>query len=254
MEIEMDDIDRHLFVIGESVFRSLDEKTIESTADAMCELKIYAPPFKKIAVQIHSKPKDIFNWLNAKDIENAFSSMDVVNWSWKFDFDRVEYKSPYSYETTQWSKTLGFLSEQQVINLFFRNERIKTEKEALELLDSSRIFAGRILELLFVLLATKNIEKNTSEHKKYEKAIKAKISNVYKYTTVLRIGKITETCRSNNSTGATVRPHLRRGHIRTQHFGAGNKEIKKIFIQPVFVNADEGWIADQRKAYVVKAA
>lgn len=42
--------------------------------------------------------------------------------------------------------------------------------------------------------------------------------------------------------------------IRNQHFGEGNKEIKKIFIQPVFVNADEGWIENQRKAYVVKAA
>jgi hypothetical protein len=37
-----------------------------------------------------------------------------------------------------------------------------------------------------------------------------------------------------------------------QHFGVGNKETNKIFIQPVFVNADEGWIENQRKEYRIK--
>ena len=70
------------------------------------------------------------------------------------------------------------------------------------------------------------------------------------------MGEISETHTSNlqDNSHSSPRPHLRRGHIRNQHYGEGNKEIKKIFIQPVFVNADEGWIENQRKAYVVKAA
>ena len=49
-----------------------------------------------------------------------------------------------------------------------------------------------------------------------------------------------------------VRPHLRRGHLRNQRIGEGRKEVKQIFIQPVFVNADDGWIENQRKEYRVR--
>jgi hypothetical protein len=63
----------------------------------------------------------------------------------------------------------------------------------------------------------------------------------------LNIGKITETYRSNeNSSGGNVRPHLRRGHIRLQRYGEDFKEVKKIFIQPMFVNADKEWIEKQK--------
>jgi hypothetical protein len=46
-------------------------------------------------------------------------------------------------------------------------------------------------------------------------------------------------------------PHLRRGHIRQrQHYGPGNHFVKKIWIAPVFVNADPDFV-NQRAAYNV---
>lgn len=51
--------------------------------------------------------------------------------------------------------------------------------------------------------------------------------------------------------GRRVRPHLRRGHVRRQHYGPGREFIRQVFIEPVFVNADEGWIAE-RTAYNVR--
>ena len=117
-----------------------------------------------------------------------------------------------------------------------------------------RLLQRGFFATLVTTLATKNVIKETQEIKKHGPKSK-KRPRTHKYITTIKIGKITETYSSNESSaGYTVRPHLRRGHIRNQHFGEGNKEIKKIFIQPVFVNADEGWIENQRKAYVIKAA
>jgi hypothetical protein len=107
------------------------------------------------------------------------------------------------------------------------------------------------LTTLITTLATKNVIKETQEIKVHGPKSK-KRPRTHKYITTIKIGKITETLRSSESSGGSVRPHRRRGHIRMQHFGVGNKETKKIFIQPVFVNADEGWIENQRKEYRVK--
>ena len=75
----------------------------------------------------------------------------------------------------------------------------------------------------------------------------------YDYITTIKIGKITETMRSDGDGQSSVRPHLRRGHIRNQRVGKGLEEVKPIFISPVFVNADEGWINNQRKEYRIAA-
>ena len=45
-------------------------------------------------------------------------------------------------------------------------------------------------------------------------------------------------------TGRTVRAHFRRGFVRQQHYGKGNELIKKVWIAPVFVNADGDWVGE----------
>lgn len=70
------------------------------------------------------------------------------------------------------------------------------------------------------------------------------------YTTTIRIGaEAQRTAQAESqSSGRTVRPHLRRGHIRRQHFGPGREMQKSIWIEPTFVN---GLVPDEREAYNV---
>ena len=257
----MKDEDRHLFVIGHNVFKSIDKESLQQTLDAMFELDVYHPPFKKIDIRIDSKVKDFFSWINAINTGD-FDDNENISWTWMYEFYiNDEDKDSFHYAV---NRGWGFEDEKESIKTAYRSgfiaqimktDNLSTLEDGVRaFIENERSLARRVLELLVASLAIKNIEKATVEHKKFEKIKTNKTSQVYKYITTLKIGKITETYRSDGLSNTTVRPHMRRGHIRNQHFGEGNKEVKKIFIQPVFVNADEGWIENQRKAYVIKAA
>lgn len=101
---------------------------------------------------------------------------------------------------------------------------------------------GEILKLLVVLLATRNAMKERKECKLLKLGIGSKERN--RYTTTIKIGKVTEHTEPSQA-GGKKRPHLRRGHVRRQHYGPHNELVKQIFVEPVFVNADEGWIAER---------
>ena len=83
------------------------------------------------------------------------------------------------------------------------------------------------------------------DSKKYRKG--------YPYTTTLTIGKVTENYDGSEFTGVSRRPHLRRGHVRTQHYGPRNEMTKKVFIPSVFVNGSED-LKSNRVAYNVSFA
>lgn len=109
------------------------------------------------------------------------------------------------------------------------------------------------VKALLVLLVTKNAEKDRVENKPNSSSAKHRnASKNFAYTTTIRIGKITENCKSGG-TGSPMRPHLRRGHVRNQRYGEGRREIKQIFIAPVFINADKEYVESQRLAYKIRA-
>jgi hypothetical protein len=118
--------------------------------------------------------------------------------------------------------------------------------------ESARRMAGHYVITLVVLLATKNASKTTEKIKKHGPKSR-KRPREYDYITTIKIGKITETQRGDGDGQSSVRPHLRRGHIRNQRVGKGLSEVKPIFIQPCFINADESWINNQRKEYRIAA-
>lgn len=101
-----------------------------------------------------------------------------------------------------------------------------------------------IRRLLIVMLATRNTVKTTHRDKLAARGI-GRNKGRYVDTTYIKIGAITE--HSSGSDGTTRIPHLRRGHIRNQRFGPGLSETRKIWIEPTFINVDQGWIAERKE-------
>lgn len=99
-----------------------------------------------------------------------------------------------------------------------------------------------IAEFLITVLATRNIVKHTVERKSVKLGI-GKKNNRYRYSTTISLPDELEDCSEHSTQGQPKCPHLRRGHIRRQHYGPHNSFIKKIWIQPVFVNADENYVS-----------
>lgn len=250
-------MDRQLFVLGPDVWPAMDPETVKATAISMHDAGIYAPPYKQFDLTCVGVSKHIFKWIfpdletvegyeqEIKDIENE---LYILRFRYQWNDDGTyHYWMAFDYKKED---PLYFHSTDPELLRKFSNPAAAK--------DMNDLAADCFLTVLVVLLATKNSDKKKLvSPKRYDdpssfKGIK-KIKNTL-YNTIVRVsvGKITESMTSGANRGP-VRPHLRRGHIRLQHFGPGRKETKKIFIHPVFVNADEGWIENQRKEYRIKA-
>jgi len=230
-----------LFRLSHEIWDATSREEIKKTVDDMYELNIFHPPFKKFAIQIQFK--FLQKMLNSEYLGSA-EKCSII----------------YHFES------LGNLDVTCLLSLIDQDNKILVEKSPIdsmikkhpeykELILAFAVTGMDIMETLIVLLATKNHVKEEKFDKdiargRYNK--KQAYRKDYPITTTISIGKITETYEGQGGTGSKKRPHMRRGHIRTQHYGPGRELTQKIFIQPVFVNADEGWIAE-RRAYNVGA-
>jgi hypothetical protein len=114
--------------------------------------------------------------------------------------------------------------------------------------------AAQLIRLLVVSLGTRNVERVTKRNSLARFGLGKKPGADYDYVTTIRMGKLVVYDDDEpNHVGDTRRPHLRRGHVRNQHYGPKNQYIKRVWIAPVFVN---GYVPgdDHRTAYnVVKS-
>lgn len=106
-------------------------------------------------------------------------------------------------------------------------------------------YIGGYLDLLIVLLATKNVRKERVHNKLAKLGIG---KNRFEYTTTLRLP--VEFSEGRTRDGVAIRPHLRRGHKRDQWFPKAQVH-KAIWIEPCFVNADEDFVS-ARTSYSIR--
>lgn len=250
-------MDRQLFVLGAEIWSSIDKEGILNTGKSMRDAGIFNYPYEEFDLSVYGKTKNLIPWIFGaphgadeywkKLIEDETPSQvhyryyDCKGERYKYAM-RVDISGSYVFLPGDSDELLSRFSSISPDQAKYMND----------------MAADAFLDTLLVLLATRNIEKEVLEIPKRYKdpassgGVKQIKNKDYKYITTIKIGKITETLRSSSMSRGPVRAHLRRGHIRNQRFGEGLKEVKQVFIQPVFVNADEGWIENQRKEYRVK--
>jgi hypothetical protein len=230
----------HLFRLSPEVIDCFDIDDAVATYDDMAEMYLDQDPYDFYCVEVNTSFILKFSgFLGMGDGNFEETKRIAEKWVWVFQYQTFE-------DETYIGEVFVTLPSGRVANYSQSAIEDKAADAAITHIEQSlRCF-------LKVLLATKNIDKKTTfNHKRSVSPRTQKDAKRYSHTTLIKIGKITESYGSSTGSGGVKRAHLRRGHIRTQRFGKGNAEVKKIFIQPVFVNADENWINEQKTYRVV---
>ena len=251
----MKDDGYQLFRLSPLIWKSVTYEDIVATAQDMEEMCLLKAPFKKFAIEV---PWSFLNLLAEYEEDEELKS--YRNASLLYEYEMKDKIVNGLVKETIADLYLTGLDEAHHVIL-----KRKNVMEYITIKDDHIVDLGvgkeiiqmsySLYHILAVLLATKNHKAETTVNRNLM-AGKSNKKNAYRkdypYTTTISIGKITESHVGDGDDPRTVRPHLRRGHIRTQRFGPDRSFEKKIFIEPVFVNASQGWIA-KRAAYNVSS-
>jgi hypothetical protein len=248
-----------LFIIADEVWQNSSIDEIQATVDDMAAMDIFYPPCNhfEILIKAEALPHFFEKHTSRKLTEEEFNS------HYKNQYYRIELVIDAMEDWMKTSKgELMFVdrkSGQWIGGSWLNNKSLAEgalthaawQRENLARENTINL----VINLLLVTLATKNVERKSKPNLMAKQVIRSKaLKRDYEYTTTLTIGKVVGSERTEGDLGGwKVRPHLRRGHIREQRYGPNNQLLKKVFIQPVFVNAADG-VMSQRKAYNVRVA
>lgn len=199
---------RHLFVFSPGVLASLSDDELDATKAGLDEIGLYQMPYER-------------------DIYIEISALECIGPD--VDPDHSIIYGPFGTD--------------QVVGTAIHFG--KTGKVSFWMEYDDPVGIAFLRTALIVLLATKNADKRTTESKLAKLGIGKNIHRFAYTTTISLPGSLPSDC-DNPPRGGHIAPHLRRGHVRRQHHGAGNQLEKKIWIAPVFVNADPDFVVARR--------
>ena len=223
-----------LFIIGKDVMNALSDKIVAEVIADLTELGVCQLPYPKVDIRV---PAD--GVVGVWDDDDPHG-MRLRHPDW-FDADgKLRHIGDHVHLTF-----LG-VSLTSYDGLHVYNARsgktLRVEPDHLR-------ERGNIANALITVLATRNVVKDRKEDKLAKLGIgRNSGKHRYRYTTTIRLPAVMDDDEEHPSQGGHKAPHLRRGHIRNQHYGPRNQFIRKVWIKPVFVNADANFVS-ARAAY-----
>lgn len=231
----------HLFNIDASVWGALSEEEVTATVNGLKDFNLYHLPYddEDIILRIYHR-------------SNSWSEIRGLREGEDFAWDMVF--ADKSAEPIDFKLEVNLSGGKEEV----RCERLPIERDGRHFLHRFRILCrqrskeeqqAHYRDGLIAILASRGIEKRTRDAKdsKLKKFGIGKLRNDY-VTRIALSAQLDCGDADEARPGRPVRPHLRRGHARTQHYGLGNQQTKLIWIAPVFVNADEDFVST-RTAY-----
>lgn len=234
-----------LFLLSDEIVASLTCEEVDATIDDMFELGIAKLPYHMFAIQISTAAwqRIVYDATHQLDKYSVIKHPD--QWM-RFTYNLETLDTGQAITGKFNCMTSGGSDMFSMINA-----DTYMDAEGKLIVGGTISYTGcQLLRILTVVLATKNVVKTEVVNKLARLGIGLK-KNPYHKTTTLTIGKVTEKADGKGGhDGSHRRPHLRRGHKRDQRYGPNRQYTRQIFIEPIFVNADEGWVAE-RTAYNV---
>lgn len=218
------------FVLPLGFAKAVDLEECLATLYAMHECQIDRAPYSTLAIEVAAK--EIFTVKNSPhgfDNETLlFEYRDIPQFLMKGEREL----NSVTVKVTGKKKGFKDLPYLQVL----------PEVGAQDTAQALGEYGQQLLSVLVVLLASKQVVKVRKDLTKL-KALGIGKKNPYSYVTTLRLPTTEECETEGEESGRPCRPHLRRGHVRRQHWGLQNSYVKKIFIEPVWVNTDQEFIS-----------
>lgn len=209
---------KHLFILSREVMELADRDEIKSTIAGLKEMGLFRLPFGQ----------EVYIRYDGSAVGADYPDGQVV--AGPYDPDTM-MASRYVYVSPRTGEELDL---------------VKSHPAGESLLLLTRI----LHDILIVFLATRNAQKVTKENKLAKLGI-GKSRNRFQFTTTISLPSELPDDAANPPKGGAVAPHLRRGHIRRQHYGKGNELEKKIWIEPVLVNADPDFVSSRRAYHIL---
>ena len=237
---------RELFVLSPDVFHAMSPDEVDATAADMRELGIFNLPYERIDLRwriwvVDTAAPDAMGF-SGPGMDDSNSQLSVMPPKWQQSAEcegiNCDTLSMTMVGLNRDGEIDGIIIHRKGRALHFPKGQIK---------HAEFIWGPQGAKLLIVLLATRGAEKTVTINKLAKLGI-GKKKNAYARTTTISISHDLQDDAEHAPTGATKIPHLRRGHIRNQKYGPQRAFIKRIWIEPMFVNADPSFVS-QRRGY-----